>query len=546
MTQYLLGAEVNRIQETLFGAARQRQVVGGSQLMAETGDIVRDSVKAFGGDAIVYTGGNFRIVFEEEEKAVAFGRILATTFHELLNGSMTIAPPVPINNDFKQASRDVATLLAQRKRQVTRLKATPHAPTIAFCQSTGFGLASQRKSLEDSQQYISTPAQHMEVAAFGDKKERNRIESLDDSFLGAIAEHLPGELQHWPWVSDVDEMQSWDPLRSNIAYLVADGNNMGPIFHNLTKDAYKERSLAVDKAIARAIAAPIPDLIDRIIRETGRIDRNDEASKVIPLLPLIRAGDDIFILLPAPYAIDYAQQFCVAFEKEMGKIASLTPPARMGAGVVFCKANYPYNLAHDYGKDALLSSAKKQSKQLGREHNIWLSSVAIGMLVGSEIASKKSPSMPQAYWVFQAGEATPLPAEAAKLSVPIQNLLDQRIQFGTLPNKRRAEVRQLFSEVKNIKTRAHLTRWHNRLAALDSRLYRTDKSGEQANILKRALTALGDQKAIADDVNEGHWLLDIQGDSVSRLVHGMPDLLLMWPYAQSLALPMARYQEEKE
>jgi hypothetical protein len=67
----LFGAEINKIQETLFRASMQRQVVGGSRLLVEFGKQATEKAKGYGlvKPLIKGGGGSFRLVFDDEKKA---------------------------------------------------------------------------------------------------------------------------------------------------------------------------------------------------------------------------------------------------------------------------------------------------------------------------------------------------------------------------------------------------------------------------------------------------------------------------------------------
>ena len=41
---------------------------------------------------------------------------------------------------------------------------------------------------------------------------------------------------------------------------------------------------------------------------------------LVPVLPLILGGDDLFALIPAPYALDFARRFCLAYEEQLKKL----------------------------------------------------------------------------------------------------------------------------------------------------------------------------------------------------------------------------------
>jgi hypothetical protein len=75
MTQYLLAAEADKIQDFVFRSSRLREVVGGSQLLSRFCQDVPALLKPPGDcmDIVISAGGGFRILFDDENQARLFG-----------------------------------------------------------------------------------------------------------------------------------------------------------------------------------------------------------------------------------------------------------------------------------------------------------------------------------------------------------------------------------------------------------------------------------------------------------------------------------------
>lgn len=561
---YLFGAEVNQIQATLFAASRQRQVVGGSRLLAEFSDMAGAKANQFNiVDVIVNKGGKFWLVFPSAADANQFGQFLADSYLLLLNGRMTIGSPQPydatksacsaterlcLQEDkplcFNCAKHQIEDDLRQLKTQQAKAVASVHAPTTAFCQSSGFGLASRFEPLtkpdsktDDDPQYMSAESYAMKEVGHVTKKGQEPVEAEEDkSFLDQF---VPAGWQKRPWVYRPETVARYDSLRSNIAYLVADGNNMGKYFsYCQTKQELETLSKGMDAAVQRAISHPIKTLSERLGTTTQ-----------IPLLPLIAAGDDIFIMLPAPYSLDYARQFCLEFERALQNEAiigtlqerakgELNPPT-MSAAVVICKASYPYNLAYQRGHD-LLARTKQVVKTTGQEKGEWYSAVSFDVIVGSELVSSDQMSGEYryhltTYWAVDYGAATSptLPTAAGDL----QALLDQRLMFKRLPTKRRNEALQLF-DADNLGS----PEWNKQLKFLQQRIETTD-SVQMRNLFDDALMKLGDSSADSS-LNPAYWRF-MERSGRSWWAQGLADLLEVWHYAQMLTKDLSEYEEER-
>jgi hypothetical protein len=559
----LFGAEADKIQDTLFRAARQRQVVGGSRLLVEFGGHVKAlAQKEYGvrpEDVLVTDGGNFRILFPKDAKVDEFARRLTDAYRLLLDASITIADEQRDSADFKAANEAVGKSIQRRKRAERGAADSSHAPPIAFCQSSGVGLAQvydYPARAETSKQYLSRFAQAMGLAGEGAREDEGIDES--DSFLGRVRASLPNPsaFKGWRWALKADEIADYDGERKNVAYLIADGNNMGKLFGACrTSEQLKELSDTLNEVMYRAAASIIPLLAARLPRK-----------KILPVLPLILAGDDAFLLLPARHALDAAQQFCLEFETAFATstvVKSLVqddcPPPTLAATVVICKGTYPYHLAHQRGEETL-ERVKRLIKTIGAQPDgKWHSALGFDLIVGSELVTGGQritgtirPSL-AVYWashrraIDAGGHVTTteqtLSAAAQRASHSIERLLEQRLRLAVLPNKRLTEVRELFAaERLPDHTDALETQWNPRLRKLRDRLRATDRSGEGIQLarLDKAMAELGDP---SDTAGPGHWW-HVQRRTGNYFGHGLPDLIEVWNYAQSLDQELKAYTGE--
>lgn len=553
-SQFLFGAEVDRIQDTLFRAARQRQVVGGSYLLAEFGKRAVELANTHHArDILIKAGGNFRVLFDSKDDATAFGRDLANAYRLLLDASITIAAPELCNGNFPEINERIHEEIMRLKRAQRGETANLQAPSTAFCQSSGVGLAYTYQKLPwlEAEQYISAFASKMGEAGKIGKEFRGVIEEPNDSYLGQIKAHLPDNYKplYWP---DVDEIANFDGERANVAYLLADGNNMGKLFKNCDDKELKLLSKALEDAMCAAIAKPIESLFQKFYEA-----EKFKTGEFMPLLPLILAGDDAFVLVPACYALDFAQKFCLAFEHALGQSDIFVnlreklrkknldiPPPTMSAAIVFCKGHYPYHLAYWRGKE-LLTQTKQMVKAAALETKQWRSALAFAMIVGSELVTGHEadgayrPSL-SPYWIAESD----LSLELKKFSLALRNLLLHRFQLKILPAKRLAEAEKLFAPEAlpndDEDWRESLKSWNSQLRKLLDRIEVTDPQQQQLQRIKQALADLG------DPVNRdlGHWR-EVKRPGKHYQAHGLPDLISVWNYAQSFNHSLAEYREEE-
>ncbi len=141
MTQYLLAAEADKIQDLIFRSSRLREVIGGSQLLSRFCDEVPQKLLPAGAEIVVSDGGSFRLLFNSKEEAKAFRGQLAEVYRLATGGTLTVADPVEVTQGFKEAAERANKALRKAKQHRVNFIATPHFPHVAFCASCGVGLA---------------------------------------------------------------------------------------------------------------------------------------------------------------------------------------------------------------------------------------------------------------------------------------------------------------------------------------------------------------------------------------------------------------------
>jgi hypothetical protein len=551
----LFVAEADKIQDLLFRSARQRQVGGGSRLLAKFGEQIKEKVKAYNGEPLIWRGGSFRIVFPENTNVDRFREELQNFYRLLFDSTITCAETLPFEEsnkeEFQKVNDGLQTQLLRRKLTEKPAEDVAHAPTIAFCQDTGNGLARYYENLlpgeEAFPKYLSKPA-----LDFGYAGGLGRYDD-GDNFLAEIKAAMPNSSK-WKdhkWPITVDEIGKLDPLHNNVAYLLADVNDMGNLFSKCqSPEALEALSNLVETTMKQALVKHLPTLYEKLEQRIERVRGTHKHEKEwLPMLPLIFAGDDAFVLLPALYALDYARRFCDEFQKMIhdalkkpaGQYVALKdlhgimqreniPYPTISAGVVFCKTKYPYHLAHQRGK-ALLNDAKRFAKRNGN------GAIGFEIIIGNQLVKPASeqdapfrPSL-QPYWITK-----PVNVSGKQQSVSLEILLKHRLELKMIPGKRLAELREIFSpenlpadkkpESRNVWMQ-DLQSWRNRIKLIHEDLELDQK-------IKSALMELGIPKE--DEL----WLIR-KMESDNCYLHGLPDLIEVWDYAQDLNHDLIEY-----
>lgn len=528
MTRWILAAEADKIQHFVFRSAHLREVVGGSQLLTSfcregTRELLAHQrgkpLGAIEKDVLVADGGSFSILFDGEDGARRFGQALAQLYWDTTGSTLTVAEPVLWNGDFAAANEASRQALRRAKDQGRPALAGEHLPYAAFCASCGVGLADRHASLhQDERANYLCASCHM--------KGREDIELRTEFKTRVVGDDIQGF--NLPAADFDKHAEGWDP-RQYVAYLVADGNGMGQIFDECSSATQmKQLSEGLTEVLYQSLADPT-----QLLMAQAPSFRQWE----VPMLPLILGGDDVFVRLPAPYALDFARRFCQEYEQQMEQALEalgMNANPTMAAAVVICKSKYPHSLAHQHGH-RLLEKAKQLSKSVALEHGAAHSVVHFDVIRGSRLAESPEEKAEyraslRPYWVVEEdGTLSP------QVGLPLHRLIGQRYELRALPARRLAQLRALFVSGQLPKKDEEVARWHARLGQIVGRVAR---SQAHADALDTALTDLGGQV-------QGWWYQVSRPGYKQKPFwgHGLPDLLDMWDFCLDLDRDRSEYEE---
>jgi hypothetical protein len=524
MNEYLLAAEADQIQDFIFRASHLREVVGGSQLLTRFCKEVPRKLLGSGERIVVNDGGALRAVFNDPAKAQAFGEHLAEIYRRAADGTVTVAEPEEIKNgDFAKASEAAEEKLRLAKRwRRGAVESVSQMPFTAWCASCGAGLAVSHgnRHTDERPNYLCYACR---------VKGRERDNKGEGTFLWPFLQLVTnGRAGTFEWPMEAKDVGRFDPRRY-VAYFLADGNNLGRLFSQCNETQMKALSEQMTLTLRQSLAAPTR----KVMRRRDARDKVEEFK--IPVLPLILGGDDLFALLPAPWALDFGLSFCREFEARMEKIVKDLKPVdkpTVAAAVVICKESYPYRLAYRAGLERL-GHAKQLSKALAYETGQHLSVVDFEVILGSQIveAPKEGERRPtlRPFWVLPDDKRTVPP----EWGLPLHRLIEQREKLSKLPNKRLAQLRMRFDQLPKT-AGPEFESWKNELEQLLSRIGRDEETG---NVAKSALEHLGGDKP--------GWFFNVNRKTDEEVWqgHALPDLLEAWDFALDLDKDRDDYEE---
>lgn len=444
MSRILLAAEANRIQDLIFRSSRLREVTGGSDALEE---FWRGAASLAEGDGtraqvLVHAGGKLRVVFEGDAAALRaerFARDLADLYAMRIGGRLSVATWVENGEcDDVVLWRQAGRRLAERTAAGSEPAASPGLPYVQPCTSCGVEPAATFAA-EDGAEVCHAcnarragrdPFRNRFMAllhpATGTEGAANRRAEVPEApaGMGGLAD-LPSELE----VGALDG-------RRRVAYLLADGNGFGTLFREAAGEglqAIETLSAAVSRAGTLALAAATRRLLhnlpesSRPRRTVGAVS-DDPLGPLSPVLPLITGGDDVFALIPAPWAFWFAQEFAKEFVAHLREKAQRV--VTVSCALVFCKETFPYRFAHEVGETALAAAKRVARARTG-------GSVVRAVELRSTL-SDAAHGLPGEYGVFALDEGGPL------LSVAV--LTAARKALASPGRKRRHQIEALFAD----------------------------------------------------------------------------------------------------
>ncbi|RJQ27236.1 MAG: hypothetical protein C4589_08850 [Peptococcaceae bacterium] len=541
--KYLLAAEADKIQDFIFRSARLREVAGGSMLLNRFCSEVKKgllSKEENQPEIMISDGGSFRLIFNNKEDALTFGEELAEVYRLAAGGSLSVAGLVSYEaekDEFLQANKEAEKKLREAKRRRRGWQITEQFPFLAYCSSCGTGMAKEYASYHDDEQpaYLCAPC-----LAKSSELHFQKGEDFWGRFAMAIGVSeadcvWPGQKKYRgrTYRDPLEDIADYDPRRY-VAYLLADGNDLGRLFGNCTT---AEQVCTLSDGLANvmwsALASPARMAIEY---------PPDERDGFIPVYPLLLGGDDLFALIPAPWALDFAARFCREYEARMQELLrrpellSLNEVMKptVTAVVVICKSNYPYARAHQAG-EALLEKAKQASKMQALEKGDNFSAVDFEVITGGRMFKDKEeekgirPTL-RPYRASDNGA----PEEWGK---PVDLLIWQRKELKGIPRRRLSQLNNLYEEkfLPETLQESGLKPWRDKLGALLARLGRQE---EQKEKVLNALRAMGGEE------KNGYWFRVDRMDGRPWHGHAMPDMLRVWDFALDLEVEPKDYEEE--
>lgn len=380
MARFLVVADLDSIQDYVFGTTRLPTIRGASAVVEAFGEAVRRAAgKALPGcRCIRHQGGQAVLVYKGENPGAVEGW-LQRKARQISAGALTATTGCSLyrsDDQFKAALSEAFAQVQGRKQANTR-----HGLTAASPLGGGYV-----RHCDLCRLFPATPGPNDQVVwqPGGDKTENRhlcaacwqRLERRRKGGLeGRIADQLvvlecleADELVAFP-----DELMSLWPDNSEGRYLAmvaADGDGIGRLLADIPDATLYEQfsqrfsELVVKSIASAACAAKIFD--ERSLTKSGGI---------IPLMPIVAGGDDFSVLLRPKKALKFACELAAAFADlsehdpvVQNVLAACLPGASrltLSVGLVITKPHFPFSLMRRLAEQ-LRSNAKRGREPNGR------------------------------------------------------------------------------------------------------------------------------------------------------------------------------------
>ncbi len=380
----LLRGDVDAIHRFVFESALLPLVRGGSQLLLECEEAVRQHVRRRGGREIYCGGGNFLFevphaiatsLKQEIERIYLEKTLVATVTVAVEDGPPPVVPGKAPDGwaarILKTSQRHVAIdggfahrvfLLGGSIREAKNGKGeAPFLESFPFgkrCDTCGKRMAVReiiRRDPEDIRnvEYLSLCPICLRKYQAGIKGQAQTRGKFNEEFRL----RTQGQAEQAP---DLDHLVSTS-RRKYVAFLYADGNDIGSVLDKArSPEELRALSEAIGDGTKEALFATLSEVCGRAL----------EREEYWPFEIVNVGGDDVILLIQAGYAWEVAVAFLARFEQEIRQRIILNLgrwpddwPEKITAacGIAVAEAKYPLQYMERLAND-LLSRAKKLAK----------------------------------------------------------------------------------------------------------------------------------------------------------------------------------------
>lgn len=350
--KYLVVMEVSQKQNYIFKTNRLAEQIGASIAIREVTEALPKlyAVK----EEYVYAGGGKSVFeFDSEERARIFIKKVSTDVLRNYPGMELFMALNGYDADKESVIDAINTLYGKLEEKKSSRK-----PAFRFY---GSGLTEQCSRTQ-------LPAvKYDEKEGYLSAESLCKLKKAWNSQGEAFEELLPNKEQY-RFAREFSELGGTAGVKDYIAVVVLDGNKMGKKiekfrdtfrsengtvnnnFNLKYKKDFRKLSEKIDGCYRAAVRDMIADLAknyDDLVRKGALSENKKDVKKVLPIRPLILAGDDICFVTDVRIGIALTERLMQYVENNT--IMGL--PMRVCAGIAMVKTSYPFFRAHELAEE---------------------------------------------------------------------------------------------------------------------------------------------------------------------------------------------------
>ncbi len=362
MAKYLYAAAVQGIQDFIFATDKLKEIAGASELVAQ---ICENKFKEITkscydeNNLLIGAAGNIKYLFDKYEDCANLVRVFPFEVAKMAPGITISQTVIEVDGD-KICSQDIDKV---EKNLKTQRNLTIRPGTM------GWMIAKR------------APKTGLPVIGFSDKENKEPIDISTKKKLGInVSDSLYNKMIRKEDVENLKGLVRFaDDLKniaidnhSWIAVIHADGNDLGKIiptlFEGISGEEFVKKQREFSQKLDESTQKAAQEALNKVI-----LDNTDYAG-TIPVRPVVCGGDDLTIIVPASFALDFTVIFLQEFESETKKAfqdtaywgEKLKNGLTACAGIAYITQKYPFHYGVELA-DELCKHAKKHAKKLSKE-----------------------------------------------------------------------------------------------------------------------------------------------------------------------------------
>ncbi|MFD3157034.1 hypothetical protein ACFIJ5_09260 [Haloimpatiens sp. FM7330] len=388
--KFIVKVDIGSKQKYIFSSNRLKEIIGASQIIKYvTENLGKDVLKKMGknpqnytdnnkGNILFEAGGNAMYIFDNKEEAINFNKMFSKYVIENFDGLELLM----VIKEFNIEKTNIVGLYEEIEMMLTKKKGKRRNQfrrigygLTKMCASTRKPAGYTDKYSEDK--YISKESK--DKLKFYENIAQEKYKKLDEENKESIIQW--DELKNgFKFTDELEIIAGKKNEGSYIGITCIDGNGMGKKFDSFNekykdiseKDIFKEnqnyikefRDLTekVDIDYKKAFKKTVEELIDNYDNYYEDIGYEKEG-KVVPIRPIILAGDDITFISNGKIAVEATRIFTEKITKQIEDFGDYKYNLTTSAGIAIIKKTHPFSRGVKLA-GALEKNSKKKLRKI--------------------------------------------------------------------------------------------------------------------------------------------------------------------------------------